>query len=41
MNAPGFAGTYPSVGITREHDEDPRASDADVLSGKLRRGPQE
>jgi anti-sigma-K factor RskA len=40
MNAPGFAGSYPAVGITHEHDEDPRASDADVLSGELRRGPQ-
>jgi anti-sigma-K factor RskA len=36
MNAPGFAGSYPAVGITHEHDEDPRASDADVLSGELR-----
>ncbi len=40
MNAPGFAGSYPAVGITREHDEDPRASEEDVLSGKLRRGPR-
>ena len=36
LNAPGFAGSYPAVGITYEHDEDPRASDADVLSGELR-----
>jgi Anti-sigma-K factor rskA/Putative zinc-finger len=35
MNAPGFAGSYPTVGITHEHDEDPRASDANVLSGEL------
>lgn len=41
MNAPGFAGNYPAVGITREHDEDPRASDEDVLSGKLRRDTRE
>jgi hypothetical protein len=35
MNAPGFAGSYPSVGITYEHDKDPRASDAKILSGEL------
>jgi hypothetical protein len=35
MNAPGFAGSYRVVGITHEHDEDPRASDANVLSGEL------
>ena len=35
VNAPGFAGYYPAVGVTHEHDEDPRASDASVLSGKL------
>jgi hypothetical protein len=35
MNAPGFAGSYPAVGITYEYDEDPRASDANVLSGEL------
>lgn len=35
MNAPAFAGTYPAVGITAEHDKDPRASDARMLSGEL------
>jgi hypothetical protein len=35
MNAPGFARSYPSVGITYEHDKDPRASDAKILSGEL------
>ena len=35
MNAPGFALTYPAVGITYEHDRDPRASDAKILSGDL------
>ena len=35
MNAPEFAGSYPAVGITYEHDRDPRASDAKMLSGKL------
>jgi hypothetical protein len=35
MNAPAFAGTYPAVGITAEHDKDPRASDTRMLSGEL------
>lgn len=35
MNAPGFARSYPAVGITYEHDRDPRASDAKILSGDL------
>jgi len=35
MNAPDFAGSYPAVGITYEHDKDPRASDAKMLSGEL------
>ena len=35
MNAPDFAGSYPAVGITYEHDRDPRASDAKILSGEL------
>ena len=35
MNAPAFAGAYPAVGITAEHDKDPRASDARMLSGEL------
>jgi len=35
MNAPGFARSYPAVGITYEHDSDPRASDAKILSGEL------
>jgi hypothetical protein len=35
MNAPGFARSYPAVGITYEHDRDPRASDAKILSGEL------
>jgi hypothetical protein len=35
MNAPAFAGTYQAVGITAEHDRDPRASDARMLSGEL------
>lgn len=37
MNAPGFARSYPAVGVTYEHDRDPRASDTKILSGKLRR----
>ncbi len=37
MNAPGFAGSYPAVGVTVENDEDPRASDAKMLSGELRK----
>src|SRR5215208_3381116 len=35
MNAPDFAGSYPAVGITYEHDKDPRASDTKMLSGEL------
>jgi hypothetical protein len=35
MNAPDFAGSYPAVGITYEHDRDPRASEAKILSGEL------
>ena len=35
MNAPDFAGSYSTVGITYEHDKDPRASDAKMLSGEL------
>ena len=35
MNAPDFAGSYPTVGITYEHDKDPRAGDAKMLSGEL------
>ena len=36
MNAPDFAGSYPAVGITYEHDKDPRASKMQMLSGELR-----
>jgi len=35
MKAPEFAGSYPAVGVTYEHDGDVRASDAKVLSGEL------
>jgi anti-sigma-K factor RskA len=35
LNAPNFAGSYPKVGITAEHDKDPRASDTKILSGEL------
>jgi anti-sigma-K factor RskA len=35
LNAPNFAGSYPKVGITAEHDKDPRASDTKMLSGEL------
>jgi hypothetical protein len=35
MNAPEFTSSYPAVGVTYEHDRDPRASDAKVLSGEL------
>jgi len=35
LNAPNFAGSYPKVGITAEHDKDPRPSDAKMLSGEL------
>jgi hypothetical protein len=37
LNAPNFAGSYPKVGITAEHDKDPRASDTKMLSGELHR----
>ena len=35
LNAPNFAGSYTEVGITAEHDKDPRASDIKMLSGEL------
>jgi hypothetical protein len=35
MNAPGFARSYPAVGITYEYDRDPRAGNAKILSGEL------
>ena len=35
LNAPNFAGSYTEVGITAEHDKDPRASDSKMLSGEL------
>jgi len=35
LNAPNFAGSYPKVGITAEHDKDTRASDTKMLSGEL------
>ena len=35
LNAPNFAASYPSVGVTAEYDKDPRASDAKMLSGEL------
>ena len=35
LNAPDFAGSYPKVGVTAEHDKDPRASDTKMLSGEL------
>jgi hypothetical protein len=35
LNAPNFAASYPRVGVTAEYDEDPRASDAKMLSGEL------
>jgi hypothetical protein len=35
LNAPDFAASYPTVGVTAEHDKDPRASDAKILSGEL------
>lgn len=37
LNAPGFAGSYPQVGITAESDTDPRPGDAKMLGGELRR----
>jgi hypothetical protein len=35
LNAPDFAASYPTVGVTAEYDKDPRASDAKMLSGAL------
>jgi anti-sigma-K factor RskA len=35
LNAPNFASSYSEVGITAEHDKDPRASDTKMLSGEL------
>src|SRR5215218_147678 len=35
LSAPDFTGSYPKVGITAEHDKDPRASDTRMLSGEL------
>jgi anti-sigma-K factor RskA len=35
LNAPNFAASYPSVGVTAEYDKDPRASNAKMLSGTL------
>ncbi|HYZ06660.1 MAG TPA: anti-sigma factor, partial [Rubrobacter sp.] len=35
LNAPDFAASYPTVGVTAEHDKDPRASDVKILSGEL------
>jgi anti-sigma-K factor RskA len=35
LNVPRFAGSYPKVGVTAEYDNDPRASDAKMLSGEL------
>jgi hypothetical protein len=35
LNAPNFAASYPSVGVTAEYDKDPRASGAKMLSGEL------
>ena len=35
LNAPNFAASYPSVGVTAEYDNDPRASNAKMLSGEL------
>jgi len=35
LNAPNFAASYPSVGVTAEYDKDPRASDEKMLSGEL------
>lgn len=37
LNAPGFADSYPQVGITAERDMDPRPGDAKMLGGELRR----
>jgi len=35
LNAPSFADSYPKVGITAEHDKDPRPNDSKMLSGEL------
>ncbi len=35
LNAPDFAASYPTLGVTAEYDKDPRASDAKMLSGAL------
>jgi hypothetical protein len=35
LNAPNFATSYPTVGVTAEYDKDPRASDAKMLSGEM------
>jgi hypothetical protein len=35
LNAPIFAASYPTVGVTAEYDKDPRASDAKMLSGEM------
>jgi anti-sigma-K factor RskA len=35
FSAPNFTGSYPKVGMTAEHDKDPRASDIKMLSGEL------
>jgi hypothetical protein len=35
LNAPNFATSYPTVGVTAEYDKDPRASDAKILSGEM------
>jgi hypothetical protein len=35
LNAPTFATSYPTVGVTAEYDKDPRASDAKMLSGEM------
>lgn len=37
LNAPGFADSYPQVGITAETDTDPRPGEAKMLGGELRR----
>lgn len=37
LNAPGFADSYPQVGITAEKDRDPRPGDAKMLGGVLSR----
>jgi Anti-sigma-K factor rskA, C-terminal len=35
LNAPTFAASYPTVGVTAEYDKDPRASETKILSGEL------